>query len=299
MKTFFFVKAAIIVTIFVAGSCDKSDPISGNGGLSDYAQIDYGASWSHDESKILFIRRSNDFKTSGLFILNHSNLSIQMLVNGLMDYPDWSYDTRKVIYTLIGELNMINLTGDTLNVLFPGGLVKSASWKWNPNWIVMTLGQIQSNSFELNLFNPATNDIQPLNETGFQPSWSENGEDIVYLKPIFDNNGLQVGDSLMIFETGPNRKTLVREMNQPVHKISSFPKFHGNKIYFSSTATDGKTFVYSINIDGSNLTKIITTQSISPDISQSGILIYTNREPGNGHLWEMNLNTGVNRQITF
>jgi Tol biopolymer transport system component len=295
---YFYIHILFILSLSYI-SCDTKNPVNDNGGLSPYTQIDFAASWSPDGSKIVFTRRTTELETSGIYILDYPGLNMYMLTSGITDFPDWSYDSRYILYSEGGGLRRINMTGDSIEFLLPANPVRYSSWKWNPEWVTLSLGNEQDVSFDINLYNVSTNELISLDEKGVNPSWNRTGDKIAYLKPVLDESGARIGDSLMIFEVALNNKIFVKDLRQPDYKISSYPKMRADKIYFSSMDSDGKTYVYSINVNGSNLVKLVANQSIHPDITPGGKLIYTNREHGNGFLWEMDISTGVKRQITF
>jgi len=82
-----------------------------------------------------------------------------------------------------------------------------------------------------------------------------------------------------------------------------YPRFSpdGQKIIFTQKhETSVNCQIYTIKIDGTDLTMLTNTQGFTAGYSPDGEkIVYCDSSPGNGRLWIMNKDGSNKRQLTF
>lgn len=296
MKRFISNIFLIISAVALISCNDEINMPDNNSGYPGFSQIDFQASWSKDGNRIIFVHNDLFSDFTGIYKIDSNGDSNKMIMNAMANYPDFSPGGSHIVFTLNNSLNISTIDLDTSWVFGNSLNCSNPKWRSDGNWISF----IGCNGSGCSLFimKPDGSQKTIVDSNVSYANWTGMNNSLIYFKPIKNSAGIQNGDTLCEYLfTGI--KKIIAVVQGDEHYINSFPCFAADAFIFCSLSKDGYSFVYRMNIDGSNLIKLTTTQSASPDFSQANQkIIYTNRNPGNGRLWKMNKDGTNKEQIT-
>lgn len=285
---------AVYLCILIYGCSDDSGGTNPNTRVP-YSQIDFEPSWSKQDV-IAYTHSDQEYDNSGIYTINYDGTNLRHLISGYASSPDWSPDGEWIAFVLNDQIFKVKLQNDSVVRLT--STMKNSSPKWSPwgNKIFFIL-------------NDGTNfGTYSINSDGSQQEMIYSGasyvsisglNSVLLLVPARDEYGNLAGDTLIKFDYVNLNKEIITVLNGDEHKLNSYPVTVENEIIFCSIDKEGYSYIYKVSSAGTNKTKLTTSQSYSPDYSQTNKkIIYTNRNQGNGRLWTMDRNGGNNLQFT-
>jgi Tol biopolymer transport system component len=287
----------IVVIVFKFQACSENPAELSKSTIPEYTQIDFEASWSKSGNRIAFVHSdvNNDF--TGIYLLNSDGTNSRQLLNVFANSPDWSPDGNWIAITLSNSIYKIKTNGDSLTELTDAGINSRPKWSSDGNWISYI--SCSGNACNLWIMKPDGQQKTLIDVDCSYANWANGSSSLIYFKPIKDNNSIQSGDTIFqYFFTGTKVPVVI--LNDDDHVINSYPVFAGDAIIFSSLNKAGYVYVYRMNLNGSDIIKLTSTQGYSPDYSLANDkIIYTNRNKGNGRLWIMDKSGNGKTQFTF
>lgn len=296
MKNFYFV--LLLLTIdFISGCNDNPEDPDGNQ-VAEYTQIDFEPAAFPDGNKILYIHNDVNYEFTGLYVLDLSTVENQLLYNSNVRCPDLSNDLSRIAYSQNNFLMKMNINADSQQVLRSTGM--NYYPKWNSDGSRILYSDISNSSSKgIRLIDSDGENDLLLVPGGNFPEWKDNSNTILYLKSFKDGSGNTAGDTLYEYRINENLNIFIYVLQGDEHIYNSYLNYSGGDIVFCSTSKTGYSYIYRITNSG-NLEKLTITQGWSPCVnSSSGKIYYTNRNRGNGRLWEMNRDGSGKKQITF
>ncbi|HMS64997.1 MAG TPA: DPP IV N-terminal domain-containing protein [Ignavibacteria bacterium] len=274
-----------------------SSPVAG------YTQIDFEPSVTNDNTKIVYVHSNVDFELTGIYIYDLLTNSNSLFKNGFIRSPDWSPDSKWIVYSLSNNLYKIKSNGDSLTILT--NLANSGNNmhpKWSEDGSKIAFANTDCSSSDqcgVYTMNTDGSEITLIEPNAIYPEWTDNGNALFFLKQIKNTNGQPAGDSLFKYSLTNNLKELITVFSGNEHILNSYLNSTGNDIIFCSTSETGFSYVYKYNLLSGSLTKLSQTQGYSPFASDfSEKTVYTNRDQGNGRLCIMNNDGSYPVQIT-
>lgn len=266
--------------------------------LAEYTQIDFEPSWSHDGTKIVYAHSNIDNDLSGIYIMDSSGRNNLQLVSGFSRSPNLSTDNKWLVFSQFDQIFKIKVNGDSLNQLTFGG--KNFYPKWNEDGSLIAYSNTSCNGINCGIFLMKSNGEEKrlIEAFGNYPEWI-NINSLVYFKASRNSDGVFIGDSLFQYSLITKTKSLITVILGDDHKFNSYPNSSVSEFVFASTSKEGFSYIYKFILNGSSILKLTDTQGWSPDLFHNNQqIIYTNRDPGNGRLWIMNINGSKKRQLT-
>ena len=289
-----------ISSIYFLNGCKEESTSSNNEHVPAYTQIDFEPSVSNDGLKMLYVHNDLDYDRAGIYLVNFSQQVDSQFISGFVRCPDWSPDNKWIVYNLDNSVYKVKPNGDSQTVLANEGKNLFPKWSNDGNKIAYSNTECGG---------PAPCGVWVMNKDGGDkvlienganyPEWTDNGNTLIYLKPVKDATGNIIGDSLFQYTLSNNSRNLLTVLTGENHKFNYYLNYSSGEIIFCSTSTGGYTYVYK-RISNGLIIKLTNTQGWSPNISAANNkIIYTNRNPGNGRLWIMNIDGSNPQQLTY
>jgi Tol biopolymer transport system component len=287
----------IVVFVFQFQACSEDTVSSFESTVPEYTQIDFEPAWSKSGNRIVYIHSDINADYTGIYMIDSDGENKQQLLNVFANSPDWSPGGNWLVFTITNTLFKIKTNGDSLTALADTGINSRPKWSNDGNWIsYISCG---NNTCGVWIMKPDGQQKTMIDNNASYANWVNGSSSLIYFKPIKNNNGTQSGDTLYLYSLTGSKQSIIA-LNNDEHVINSYPVFAGDAIIFSSLNKTGYTYVYRMNPDGSNIIRLTTTQSYSPDYSLANSkIVYTNRNKGNGRLWIMDKNGNGEVQFTF
>ena len=296
MKYIFYL--LIFVIILFISSCKESTTDSGGNQTANFTQIDYEPSFSANGNKILYIHSNIDFEFTGIKLKDLITGSDSLLINSNARSPALSPDSKNISYSINNFLVKAKFNGDSQQTLKSSGINLYPKWDFNGSRILFADVEKNSSGNGVWLINSDGSGSQLLESNASFPFWI-NDSRIVFFKIIFDSNGNESGDTIIERNIDGTDRSIIRVLQGNDHVRNSFLNYHNGEYIFCSTSSAGYSYIYKRNSSG-EVIRLTETQGWSPAVNRSdGRIIYTNRNPGNGRLWEMDINGNGKKQITF
>jgi TolB protein len=303
----YFLKFVITVLIFVIillfVSCSDDDTtiiIPPPPPPSGYSTIDYVPSWSPDGHTIAYLHLDTSAALTGIYLIDTNGTNKRLLIGYMARNPDFSPDGIWITFHN-GQIFKIKINGDSLMQLTNGGSNYYPSWSPDGDWIAYDSDYNDpTGSIVIWKVKTDTSIRRDISQHGTgewrMSSWSPDGKKIVHQRYIVGAGGLP--EIVIMDSSGQNSIRLTNNNNDDF-----YPKYspNGQKIIFTQKHETSINFqIYTINIDGTNLTKLTDTQGFSADYSPDGEkIVYCDSSPGNGRLWIMNKDGTNKKQLTF
>jgi len=283
----------LIFTSVLLYSCsNESTQPTGNNNTAAYTQIDFDPVLNSDKDTLVYINSNVNFKFTGMYSFDILNGFNKQLVNAIVRTPDISNIDSKIVYSLNGQLAVMDPDG--MNSQIINGNVNSIYPKWsNDGNRILYENSDCLTGCGIRIINSDGTGDSLIIPKGRSPDWSIAANEFIYLVSQEGGNG----DSLFNFNMNTGVRTLIKVLNLPEHKSSQYLNFVGGAVIFCSTSETGYSYVYKLTQSIGIVEKLALNQGWSPYYSESNSMIYyTNRDEGNGRIWIMDLNGNGNRQ---
>lgn len=302
-KENFFLKkliyfAVITFTLLFADCSDYSD-IPSPSPIAEFTQIDFEPSWSESSDMITYAHSNIDPEFTGIYIINSDGTGKEQIITDFARCPDFSPGEDRIAFTQFENIYKIKTNGDSIVQLTSAG--KNYFPKWSSDNTIIAFSN-SNNSSDYNIWVMNTDGSQKtlIDSNANYPDWVDGSYSLIYFKPVILPDGSQSGDTLVQYFLSSNTKQVMAILFGDEHKINMYPSYAGDKIIFCSFNNISAAYVYSMDLNGSNIIKLTTTQSYSPDYSPAkGKIVYTNRDKGNGRLWIMDKDGSGKTQLTY
>ncbi|MBK8552508.1 MAG: DUF5050 domain-containing protein [Ignavibacteria bacterium] len=247
---------------------------------------------------ITYAHSNIDPDFTGIYIINSNGTGKQQIISDFARCPDFSPGGDRIAFTQFENIYKIKTNGDSIVQLTSAG--KNYFPKWSAdNALIAFSNSINSDEYDIWTMNTDGSQKTLIDSNANYPDWVNGSSSLIYFKPMKNSGGSQTGDTLVQYFLSSNTKQVMAILTGDEHKINMYPSFAGDKIIFCSFDIESTAYVYSMDSDGSNITKLTTTQSYSPDYSPvNEKIVYTNRDKGNGRLWIMDKNGSEKTQLT-
>ena len=113
--------------LFYSCSNENSQPTSYNNSAT-YTQIDFDPVLNSKKDTLVYINSNANFKFTGLYSFDLLNGLNKQLVNGIVRTPDISNVNSRIVYSLDGQLTVMDADG--MNSQIINGNVNSIYPKW-------------------------------------------------------------------------------------------------------------------------------------------------------------------------
>ncbi len=289
---------AIITFIFLFAGCSENTEAPSPSPIAQFTQVDFEPSWSFTGNKIAYVHSNIDNKFTGIYTINSDGSGNTQIVNDFDRCPELSPAVDWITYTFADNIFKIKIANDSIVQLTSAG--KNFFPKWSSDNSLIAFSS-SGNSDDYNVWKMKTDGTQKtlIDSNANYPNWVNASSSLIYFKPAKLPGGAQNGDTLVQYFLATNTKQVMTVVNGDEHKVNMYPSYAGDKIIFCSFDTENSAYVYSMNLNGSNINKLTTAQSYSPDYSPANQkIVYTNRELGNGRLWIMNKDGNGKVQLT-
>jgi TolB protein len=256
--------------------------------------IDFLPTLSPDGHTIAYYHRDSTSETTGIYLIDTNGTNKRLLIGDMAFDPDFSPDGNWITFAS-GQIYKIKINGDSLTQLTNGGANYYPSWSPDGEWISYDSDFLDpTGSIVIWKVKKDTSIRRDISQHGTgewrMSSWSPNGKKLVHQRYIVGNNGMP---EIFIMDSSGQNSIRVTTND----KWDELPRFSpdGQKIAFTQEYQ-----IYTINIDGTGLTKLSDKQGYSCDYSPDGEkIIFCDTSPGNGRLWIMNKEGSNKRQLTF
>ncbi|HEY3251078.1 MAG TPA: DUF5050 domain-containing protein [Ignavibacteria bacterium] len=294
IKLLFYFSLALI---FLSLGCDDdtvTPPPPPPPPPSGWSTIDYEPAWSPDGHTIAYFHNQLDTSQSltGLYLIDSNGSNKRQLLSGLLGSPDFSPDGNWITFDN-GQIFKIKINGDSLIELTSDGGNYYPAWSPDGKWIAYDHPIVGSYTIWKIKFDGSN--LIGITYDSRMPSWSPDGKNIVHVRYFSNNNPWEIS---IIDSAGQNPARITFNNNW-----EWYPRYSpdGQKIIFTLQHETSINFqIYTINTDGTGLTKLTDTQGYSADYSPDGEkIVYCDSSPGNGFLWIMNKSGSNKKQLTF
>ncbi len=293
MKFFF-----LTLIVVVAFSCKDNSIDSSTSPIPEYSQIDFEPSWSKTGNKIAYAHADRDNDISGIYTVNSNGTTTHQIVTGFARNPDWSPDSEWIVFSQGDQIFKIEGNGDSLVQLTNGGKNYYAKWSDDGNWI--SYSDCSGSQCNVWIMKPDGSQKTLIEMNANFPNWSAGSSILIYFKPVKNNNGNQIGDTLYQYDLNNGSRHVIAPLIDDDHIVNMYPVIRQSDVIFSSMNKAGYVYIYKMSLDGATITRLTDTQGYSPDFSAANLkIIYTNRNKGNGRLWIMDRNGNNKTQFTF
>lgn len=261
-------------------------------------EIDFQPAWSPDGHTIAYYHRDSTFETTGIYLIDTNGTNKRLLVGDLSFSPDFSPDGNWVTFAN-GQIYKIKINGDSLMQLTNGGSNYFPSWSSDGEWIAYDSDYLDpTGSIVIWKVKTDTSIRRDISQHGTgewrMASWSPDGKKIVHQRYI----GVGEPEIFIMDSSGQNPVRITSNNNW-----DEYPRYSPNeqKIIFTQMHEASINYqIYTINIDGTGLTKLTDTQGYTADYSPDGErIVFCDSSPGNGRLWIMNKDGSNKKQLTF
>lgn len=283
--------------IFCSG-CSDNTIVPSDPPVAQYTQIDFEPSWSPDATSIAYIHSDINSDYTGIYTINPEGRDNRLIINDFARCPDWSSDSKRVIFSQFDDIYKSNISDNTIEQLTSGGKNFFPKWCADSGLIAYSksINSSEYNIFIMNTDGQQNNQIE--NDANY-PSWENESLSLIYFKPSRLNDGSQAGDTLVRYFLSDGSKQKITVLNGNEHLVNMYPEYTGDGFIFCSADNTGSVCIYSMDLSGNNIVKLTSGQSYSPDYSfANNKIVYTNRTLGNGRLWIMDKNGDNKMQLT-
>ena len=287
------------VLLFAIFACDKNkDPLNEP---IDFNITDREPAWSPNGQWITFVHGS--IPNDGIYLISPNGEDIHLWHQGYAETPAWSPCGQWIAFSQGAQIWKKKIDGDSLTQLTFEGRNFFPTWSKCGRYIAYVQSVCNYIRCGLWLIDLCEESNTPIVEYGTVPDFHPTTNEILYKRRWIEDGGqVVVGDNLFSYNHETDNFTFItglkhHNFDNRYFKISP----SGNKIAFTSQCeVTGVIRIWSMNIDGSQLTQLTHKQSYSNAWSPCGsYIVYTDARSENGRLWIMNADGSNKRQLTF
>jgi Tol biopolymer transport system component len=290
MKKLINVLLLIIFFMFFP-SCDDEEITNTNPVIppSGAYEIDFQPSWSPDGHTIAYYHRDSTFEGTGIYLIDTNGTNKRFLIGDMSFSPDFSPDGSWITFAN-GQIYKIKINGDSLTQLTNGDESFFPAISNNGRQIIYDYSNGSINKIDFNGINYSS-----LCVCGRMANWSPDNR---YIVLIGYANNYSPSEIYSMDSSGNNLSRITNNINWDY-----YPRFSpdGNKILFTQMHEASINYqLYTVNIDGTGLTRLTDTQGYTADYSPDGEkIVYCDPSPGDGRLWIIYKDGSNKRQLTF
>ncbi len=264
--------------------------------------IDRSPSWSPDGRAIVYYHSQSidstgkwSPDTSGLYLIDPDGTNKRLLRIGFTHDPNWSPDSKWVVFEERGEIYKIKANGDSLfQLTFEG---RNFYPDWSPDGTKITYDRSVSDQ-------AGKSGIWLINSNGSErkwifggafPTWHPDGKNIIAVIGVSP-----VGGWKKFIRYNINESVVQETLSVVVGNSNEYPKYspNGNKILFISQPYGNRHQLWVMDSDGENQIQLTQDGGWTGDWAPSGeSIVFTNAL--DGRLWIMNAYGAHWRQLTF
>ncbi|HMQ99044.1 MAG TPA: hypothetical protein PKE39_08475 [Ignavibacteria bacterium] len=293
---------SLIFFLVLFNSCKDDDIVKPNDPPpppSGASTIDFEPSWSPDGHTIAYFHIDSSGSTTGIFLIDTNGTNKRQLFPGYCGSPDFSPDGNWITFHS-GQIYKIKINGDSLTQLTNGGSNYFPSWSPDGEWISYDSDYNDpTGSIVIWKVKPDTSIRRDISQHGTGEwrisNWSMDGKFIVHLRGFQNSGGWEI---VIMDSAGQIPLRLTNNVNW-----DWYPRYSpdGQKIIFTQQHENSLNYqIYTIQTNGSGLTKLTDTQGYSADYSPDGeSIVFCDSSPDNGRLWIMNKDGTNKKQLTF
>lgn len=209
---------------------------------SEVAQVTFGdsgisgASWSPDESRILYTAGPKVYPIN-IYMMNTDGSNVVQLTNHFSQdrTPVWSPDGQYILFSS----NPSNIHGE------------------NPNYDIYVMGANGSNIKRLTDSSELDYTANPPNDLG--PVWSPDGQYIAFYSTRLDEK-FHTGANIFVMNADGSHRVQLTHSTAPIQNISPAWSLDGHRIAFASNRDHLDSLnifdIYVMNADGSNMVRM-------------------------------------------
>jgi len=293
IKILYFI---VSLSVFMISCSDNSTDSANQSEI--FTQIDFEPSFISGGSKILYVHSDMNFEFAGIKIKDLSAGTDSLVINSNARCPQLSPDSKWMVYSINNYIVKVKFNGESQSVLKNTGI--NFFPKWSSDGSRLLFADIEKNSQQKGVWiiNSDGSNASMIEEDASFPAWADSNNTIVFFKHIYDNAGNKNGDLIVMMNIDGSGKKIIYALSGNDHLQNTYLNYFNGEYVFSSLNAEGLSFIYKLDINR-HIIKLTSTQGWSPAVNSSGTkIIYTNRDPGNGRLWEMDINGNGKRQIT-
>jgi len=294
---------SFVVFIALSLSCQKDNPI--NGGKPpcldcpvDFRLTDFEPAWSPDGHTIAYVHGDTVNGQTGIWLIDTNGNNRHIIYASAGAYsPTWLPNGQWIAFSNGGQICKMKLNGDSLTQLTVAGSNFFPDWSPDGQWIVYDRS-LADGSGPAGVWIMKSDGMQKkVIFGGSFPDWHPNGNIVIGV----------IGTSPTSIWTRFVRYSIIQSgtidtLAAVVGNNNNYPKYFrdGTKIAFTSQPNGGKSQIWIMNSDGSNLHQLTSTQGYSCDWSPTGEwIVYTDSRAVSGRLWIIRIDGSGNHQLTF
>jgi Tol biopolymer transport system component len=300
---FVFATSQTLLIIFLIISGCKNSPTDGDKPLCldcpiDFRLTDFEPAWSPDGHTIAYVHGDTVNGQTGIWLIDTNGVNKHVIYASASAYsPTWSPDGQWIAFSDQAQIFKMKLNGVSLTQLTVAGHNFFPAWSPDGQWIVYDRSLADgSGPAGIWIMKSDGMQIKAIFNASF-PDWHPNGNIVIGV----------IGTSPTSIWTRFVRYSLslsgtIDTLLAVVGNYNSYPKYSpdGTKIAFASQPNGGKTQIWIVNSDGSNLYQLTLTQGYSCDWSPNGEwIVYTDSRAVSGRLWLIRSDGRDNHQLTF
>ncbi|MDD2550559.1 MAG: DPP IV N-terminal domain-containing protein [Bacteroidales bacterium] len=266
----------------------------------DFSTIDSEPAWSPDGQWIAFVHSS--MPNHGIYLISPDGEEIHLWHQGIASSPAWSPCEQWIAFSQNAQIWKKKINGDSLTQLTFEGRNFFPAWSKCGSYIAHVQSVCNYIQCGLWLINLSEESNTPIVEYGTVPDFHPLTPKVLYKKSWIEAGGQHIGDSLYFYNLETGKTTYITRLSHHNYDNRYFKiSPSGDKIAFTSQSEiTGAIRIWSMNIDGSQLTQLTNSQSYSNAWSPCGsYIVYTDARSESGRFWIMNADGSNKRQLTF
>jgi TolB protein len=263
----------------------------------DFRLTDFEPAWTPYGSSIVYIHGDTVNGQTGIWLTDTSGIDKHILFPSAgANSPSWSPDGQWIAFSDGGEIYKMKLNGDSLTQHTVNGRNFFPAWSPDGMWIAYDRS-IADETGPAGVWIMRNDGSQKeVIAKGRFPDWSIPGQYLINIGFHNEIYKVNINDTSEVYKlTTLNQSNIYATDNR-------YPRYspNGTQIAFTSQPDGGKSQIWIMNSDGTNLKQLTFTQGFSCDWSPSGEwIVYTDSRAVSGRLWLIRRDGTENHQLTF